>query len=831
MRLIAHNLWTYVHGTYPVGLLDPPTSFRQPGCWFSPAYKKGFWDGKIRFMKFDRQTNMWRFPTGLLQAVCDFLDGREYRYELADCRDLPVVQPKFVLHDDEHGEIRLDEGKYDYQAEAVAAAVSSTRGVIKIATGGGKCLGEGTPVLLADGRVLPVEHVVVGDWVMGPDSLPRRVARTTSGKGPLYRVSPKKGISYVVNENHVLMLVLSGKDEVVAISVADYLRQNKTFKHIAKGFSVGVDWPHRRTALEPYFFGLWLAEGESTSQVVYAVEPEVIRYLHEYASALGIGLSVYESESGCHGYCLTNGRNGGLPNPVVESLRPVLGRKRIPDEYKINSRCARLELLAGVLEDAELHRNGNYKIYQKSAELADDIAFVARSCGFAAYVKPEIKTCTNTGATGEYWGISIIGDVSQIPVKTARKISGPRVQKKNPLRTGISVSPIGVGDYFGFELEGPDGRFLLGDFTVTHNSEIGAAIIKSVGGQWAWITHRTTLLHQTRRRLQQRLQIPVGILGDQEAVLENVTVCMAQTLEAVFKRSGREHVRDWCRVCRGIIGDEIHHLESDQWFGAFGQFSAVWRFGLTATPPKPEAGGMYLQAMTGSVLIDIPASDLIARGVLTPPRIWFVPVNDREYPDPPTPAGQKKKNKLTWQQLYKPAIVENEYRNRRIAEVAKIFQLEGKPTLIVVRQIGHGKNILRCLKDSGIPAGWVHGKVPQEKRDELFSQLWQRELAAIVAVSECVGEGVDLPELGAAINATGTSGGGSTKEEETGRVTIQVLGRGLRRCAGKKFFDYVDFVDSGHKMLQRATLARVETLENEGYANSIRYWEDYKIDR
>jgi hypothetical protein len=37
--------------------------------------------------------------------------------------------------------------------------------------------------------------------------------------------------------------------------------------------------------------------------------------------------------------------------------------------------------------------------------------------------------------------------------------------------TGFSATSVGEGDYYGFTLDG-DGRFLLGDFTVTHNSTI-----------------------------------------------------------------------------------------------------------------------------------------------------------------------------------------------------------------------------------------------------------------------------------------------------------------------------------------------------------------------
>jgi hypothetical protein len=40
-----------------------------------------------------------------------------------------------------------------------------------------------------------------------------------------------------------------------------------------------------------------------------------------------------------------------------------------------------------------------------------------------------------------------------------------------PLVYGISVESIGEGEYFGFQIDG-NGRFLLGDFTVTHNSTL-----------------------------------------------------------------------------------------------------------------------------------------------------------------------------------------------------------------------------------------------------------------------------------------------------------------------------------------------------------------------
>ena len=47
--------------------------------------------------------------------------------------------------------------------------------------GDGKCLGLGTPVVMADGRIVPVEQILRGDRIMGPDNQVRTVISTTTG--------------------------------------------------------------------------------------------------------------------------------------------------------------------------------------------------------------------------------------------------------------------------------------------------------------------------------------------------------------------------------------------------------------------------------------------------------------------------------------------------------------------------------------------------------------------------------------------------------------------------------------------------------------------------
>ena len=141
--------------------------------------------------------------------------------------------------------------------------------------------------------------------------------------------------------------------------------------------------------------------------------------------------------------------------------------KHIPHAYKTAPLGDRLALLAGLMDtDAHLTKTGCFVISQVRKRLADDIAFVARSCGFRV-------TQTEDTINGTIYHRSFIsGATSQIPTRLQRKQAAPRRQVKEINRWGVTVEALGIGDYCGFELEGPDRLFLLGDFTVTHNTTI-----------------------------------------------------------------------------------------------------------------------------------------------------------------------------------------------------------------------------------------------------------------------------------------------------------------------------------------------------------------------
>jgi len=348
----------------------------------------------------------------------------------------------------------------------------------------GKCLGKGTPVLMYSGQVVPVEQVVEGDVLMGPDSKPRVVRGVTSGRGELYRVTPVKGDSYVVNANHVLSLRMSRRyggefHRIVNMPVHEFLTQSKCFKRDAMGWRVGVEWGGSGTMpLSPYLLGCWLGDGTTDAGDITTPEPEVAEAMEQFANDHGVSVRVRAVKGTARTLAIAGERTGGVtPNPFVAVLKEigVFGNKHIPFIYKTASRKDRLELLAGLIDTDGHYGSGCFEYTSVIEEFANDVAFLARSLGLAATVRSVQKTCTNspTKRTGTYWRVIISGELSVVPCRVERKKAVQVARQKSALVVGIGVEPIGEGEYFGFEVDG-DHLFLLGDFTVTHNSSLAA---------------------------------------------------------------------------------------------------------------------------------------------------------------------------------------------------------------------------------------------------------------------------------------------------------------------------------------------------------------------
>jgi hypothetical protein len=405
--------------------------------------------------------------------------------------------------------------------------------------GCGKCLAKDTPVLMYDGTIKMVQNIKQGEQIMGDDSTARNVISTTSGTEMMYRVEQGYGDDYTVNESHILSLKLSksprvnhrqerqsfqvkwfderlqrsktfsyrggsSKEQaqedaeyfasslpqngsVIDIPVTEYLATTQSWKTAYKGYKVGVDYPTRGVPLDPYILGCWLGDGTSAKPQFTSVDNPVVEAFRQAYPELEIRVNnsgiTYDVTSGVRGGSQEDKATRNLFWNHLKQLN-LVGNKHIPDEYLINSTEVRKQLLAGII-DTDGYKNSKacYDIVQKNKKLALQIVFLARSLGYRATVSECQKSCWYKGSkkTGVYHRVTLSG-ADDLPVRLQRKkVNGvKRIDKSNTVYT-IKVVKTKVDKYFGFELDG-NRRFVLGDFTVTHNTTVAKIIAKIYQG-------------------------------------------------------------------------------------------------------------------------------------------------------------------------------------------------------------------------------------------------------------------------------------------------------------------------------------------------------------
>lgn len=357
--------------------------------------------------------------------------------------------------------------------------------------GCGKCFGKGTKILMANGIIKKVEDIVIGDVVMGWDSTPRKVLETHSGYGKLYRVSGisknHQNYSFICNENHLLCLKRtcgSPSKKELTINIPEFkklprylqLQYNQYIAPVKTFYSNNIS-----LKVNPYWLGVWLGDGTSLKPQITTMDKEIKDTCYEIAKHYNLRITTYVKNNGkatSYNIVSTRGKKGA--NGFVEDLKSigVWGNKHIPEEYLTASYEERMALLCGIL-DTDGGKENKYviSITQAREKLANQIVFLARSLGFkTTLTKKIVKNYTNP-----YYRISIFGDTWKIPLRVSHKIVD-KYKSQRPTTLGTYIEEIGNGNYYGFQIEG-DGKFLLEDCLVVHNSSIFNSIVFALTGE------------------------------------------------------------------------------------------------------------------------------------------------------------------------------------------------------------------------------------------------------------------------------------------------------------------------------------------------------------
>ena len=588
-----------------------------------------FTDEKFEEM-LDHHTHLIGFENGVYDLrMHEFRDGLPDDYiAFASARHYQPFNPKSIEAkeiDSYMAQVFTNINVKKYVKDIFACALDGgiRQEKLYIFTGSG-CHAKDTKIMMSDGSIKMVQDITIGDKLMGDDSTPRNVLELFQGKSKMYRISPIKGDSFIVNEDHLLSLKFTNlahhvkrsdslverwranwyelsndmskcpirksisfkneqdaikyklynlqekaikQGEIIDIKVKDLLQWNSWW-HLKGNVNLYrpeiINFEEKALLIDPYMFGCWIGDGHSDGPAITTMDPEIVKYFEENVPPNHI-FKVRPGSAKSNGKARTYGisfigkkRRYICDNYFTNALREykVIGNKHIPEVYKCNSRENRLKLLAGILDTDGTYQAKMYQycINQKNERIIDDIQYLVRSLGFACYKKRIQAKCCNNGKIGTYYRLNISGNgIDDIPSLLPRKQAACRNKSKNVLLNSFKITPVEDDYYYGFELD-RNHRYLMEDFTVTHNSNSKSIILnlvqKALGDYYCILP--IALLTQKRTSSNAAQSELVRTKGRRLSVMQEPGENEKLNIGLMKELSGGDRI-----LCRGLFQEAI----------------------------------------------------------------------------------------------------------------------------------------------------------------------------------------------------------------------------------------------------------------------------------
>ena len=388
-----------------------------------------------------------------------------------------------------------------------------------------------------------------------------------------------------------------------------------------------------------------------------------------------------------------------------------------------------------------------------------------------------------------------------------------RVKPEKNLKLRLSPSVI-LRDYQKEEIVSPTvkmGRGIIKSSTGSGKTKSCASIIAELSvSPFIFFVPSIDLLEQAANEIEATIvdengkNIEVGRIGGGSCTIKDINVMTVQTglrslgikikkseiedkeekdSEEVQKKYGE--LKGLIENCKGFIADECQRWASSTCQSISDSAkNAYYRIAASATPFRDKDDDILIQGCFGKNVCDISASYLIDKGYLVCPKIYFIHVDN-----------MKQQKYISYQEMYKKAVVNNSYRNGIISKVCKKLINEGRNVLILVNQIEHG-NILQNLMSDAV---FIHGSSSKKERSETIQNVRDHK-AKLTISSSILDEGVDAPPWDALILC------GSGKSPTR---ALQRVGRVIRPCkypdgSEKKDAIIIDFMDECKYMLSHS---------------------------
>jgi len=340
------------------------------------------------------------------------------------------------------------------------------------------------------------------------------------------------------------------------------------------------------------------------------------------------------------------------------------------------------------------------------------------------------------------------------------------------------------------------GMGILQAATGSGKTETAAAVIQYIGRKTLFFVPSRDLLHQTADRLKTRLGVEIGMIGDDNFDVKDITVVLVPAAAKFYSNSKSKNnkpIRDVLRSAEVLVIDECHRIAAKTFYKMTKHCNAPYRFAMSGTPlDRADGANLAVIAMGGPVVYEITNEDLKDLGFLVPAEIAFHHISD---PKPDSDDYDK-----PYVDLYTKFIVKNYQRNHKIINQTIDYYNKDCVVLILVERIEHGNILSNMLwgKKDFLPHEFISGKEPTTERKMILEDL-RSGLLRIVIATRIFAEGIDVPIIDVIIPAGG---------EKAKIKTLQRIGRGLRKGNKLGKLVVVEFFDKMHPIFKKHSVTR-----------------------
>jgi hypothetical protein len=320
-----------------------------------------------------------------------------------------------------------------------------------------ECFDPYTPILLWNGHTKLAKDIVVGDVLIDDNGNPSRVRKTISGRTQMYRIKVHRDnfLDHVVTWNHIL-----------TVRVMKYKCIRKFKDHTR------CTWFDRKDLM---FKSLSFTNHKEASQYMESIPNDDVidmtigKYL-QLDDRVKKRLVIFKTNE-------IRWNRSEVDEDAYTIGYNVVHHKQahIPHTCLVNDRHTRLQFLAGVMDacdDIVFKHNGIYMndiaIHPSDSDFMKDMALLVRSLGFSFRSSSRHVVVEST-------------KLHEIPMKRSLFMSKTIPKESTKLlESSFTIERCEEGAFVGWQVEG-NGRFLLSDCTVVHNTPEGhsSGIVKN----------------------------------------------------------------------------------------------------------------------------------------------------------------------------------------------------------------------------------------------------------------------------------------------------------------------------------------------------------------